>query len=338
VDAAGDAGAVSLVAYTAGGSPQIAYQYSHTSNDGLGGKTSLKYAARSQSAWATAIVDSSAGGPAALLANPISGGPEIGYDCLRLAAANGSSWSTQVIVSRNCSDRVSLAYDTTGILWATYSDVKTHKLVVGRRIGSGWTFETLSLLASYKSLAIMPDGLPAIAFENRAGALVYVKRQSTGAWVATTVEQTANSGYSFISFPTLLVDTDGTPTVAYWGGAVRMARLIGGLWTTETARARVVGESLGALSFAFAAGEPVLVFAAGHLAPNGTISSTAVTAMRKSLTTGTWAASSIDVVPTYVTGTSVAYDPVHGVVGVTYGPRDVADLRFAEGPPAVIGQ
>ena len=41
-----------------------------------------------------------------------------------------------------------------------------NKLVLGKRTGTMWSFQTVNQLASYRSMAIAPDGQPSIAFEN----------------------------------------------------------------------------------------------------------------------------------------------------------------------------
>ena len=336
VDAAGDVGSSSILQYAANGAVRIAY---NTYRSGLGGslhpKTALKYAERAPAgSWSVATVDGSVGYPAALLENPANGRPQIGYDCARLASYSGTAWSTQAIVSRGCGsrDQVSFAYDGSGDLWVTYSDGK-RQLVVGKRTANAWAFETLPHVATYKSLAIMSDDRPAVAFGNDVNALMFAKRQPDGSWAFTTVEQTANSGYSFVASPKLILDANGTPTIGYWGGAIRLARLVSGQWIVETARARVPGESVTGIWTTFANGEPVMSFTAFFSGVGTTIY-----VLRKSLT-GDWGSSSVDVLPaSNVTTTSVAYDATRGVVGVSYGPRDVNDLKFAEGPPAAIGQ
>ena len=335
VDATSDTGSASRTAYAADGTLLIAYNQTLTTSGKNAQKHALRYATRSTSgAWTTQTIDSSVGEPSTLVLNPVTGRPAIGYGCLKLAEFTGTAWSLQTVVAeRACGDwGTTIAFDPSGSLFAAYSDVKSKKLVFGQRTGSAWSFQTFNQLASYKSLAVGPDGQPSIAFENYGAALMFGRRNSSGAWQFTTVDTVASGGASFISHVNLAYDETGAAAIAYHNGpTVRYARLEAGAsaWTIDVAHASPAPNwYLTAVSLTHANGEPVITFQQ-H---NQSTSRYELLVTRKS-SSGWVPLSSVEsfALSDTLLHLSAAYDSLHGLVGVSYGSRAVQQLRFAEG-------
>ncbi len=257
---------------------------------------------------------------------------------MKLAEFTGTAWNVQTVVSNNgCAWGSAFAFDLGGAGYVAYSDAKK-KLVVGQRTGAAWSFQAFSQLASYMSMAIAPDGHPSVAFENYGDGLMFGHRSPGGTWQFTTVDTTPTTGDA-ITFVNLAYDDSGAATIAYRNGpTVRYARLEQGasVWSIDVAHASPAANwYLSTVSLTFANSEPVIAFQQ-HNQSTGRYE---LLVTRKS--SGGWVpASTVEsfALSDVLISTSAAYDSVHGLVGITFGPGQVRHLRFAEGPADVVGQ
>ena len=334
VDAAGDVGSLNHSIYGPDGAVHVAYT-ANIQLQGLKYKTALKYARRNNAGtWTTQIVDGSVGGAQGMLINPVTGQPAIGYGCLKFAEWIGTAWSLQTVV-KDCGDSAAtFAFDPAGTVFAAYSDKRTWRLNVGKRTGSTWSFQMLLPEASYMSMAVAADGFPAIAFENRANALVYGHQQPGGSWQFTTVD----TATTLIARVTLRFTDTGSPAIAYRvDNSIRLGtqNALTGAWSVETIHTLPPGNTIDGVSLAFATGEPVVTFGA---TPDSTRVLT-FTAARRVTGSASWSLASLEIMPGAMLMSARAdYNPGTGLIGVSYGPRGSSwnDLKFAEGPPGVI--
>ena len=339
VDAAGELSSLSRLAYTPDGSPLIAYSPWVKPSKGLqGGTQSLRVATRAASGtWTMQTIDAKEGGPSALRINPVTGRPGISYACQKLAEFNGTTWAIQTVVARGCDGGGTFAYDQSGRAFAAYTDTKK-KLVLGERVGSTWNFQTSSQLASsYKSMAVGPDGQPAIAFENFGTALMFGRREPGGIWQFTLVDPELPVPSGYISYVELVFDEAGVATVAYHNSkTIRYARedRASGTWTVENVWIDPESDAfLGAVSLVHAGGEPVVVFQRSYSAQPGEL-------LVSRRIGGQWTAPS----PVESFGSAaipLMSSAVHdgtGLIGISYVRRGstTTALRFAEGPASAL--
>lgn len=330
VDTSGDVASMSRLTYSADGSPMIAYTQI-VKTKGLSLVTALKFATRSASGtWSATTLDSSVGGPSAIRVNPVTGYPAISYGCVKLAERTSTGWQLQSVAAPRECGGTTFAFDQSGIPHVAYSDTKTKRVAVGARAGNSWSFQTLTVQACYMSLDVGPDGLPALAVEDMVSrGLVYVNKTVGGTWQYTTVDPVAPATNSSITHVTLRFDAAGVPTVAYRNGpSVRFARRdpATGLWGVEIVHAIRYPSTV---SMDDAGGEPVVAF---H-----DIEAKQMLISRRDAGLAAWQTSVIGPSDVFSAG-GTGYDAVHDLVGTSYGPRDISDLLFAEGPRLAVGQ
>jgi hypothetical protein len=336
VDSAGDVGVINHFVYGSDGAAHVAYT-ANIQLRGLKYATALKYARRDlNGTWTTQVVDSSLGGAHAMLINPVTGRPAIGYGCVSFAEFTGAAWTRQTVVKDCGNGTPSFVFDAAGTLHAAYGAKHTNRLVVGTRTGTSWSFQTLAPLVGWMSMAIAPDGLPSVAFDDRADGLVYGHQQPGGAWQFTKIDTAS----SLVARITLEFAPDGAATIASRiDDHVRVARQdpSSGAWAIETVYTPSSSVTdIAGLSLTFASGQPIVTF--GTMTQPANIG-TLFAARRDA--TGGWTRSSIEILggSSVFQWSSVDYNPATGLLGVSYGPRGTSwnDLRFAEGSPDLIG-
>jgi hypothetical protein len=123
------------------------------------------------------------------------------------------------------------------------------------------TVDSAGRVGEMSSLALDPSGYPHITYMNFIGEgnrdLKYARRLPSGAWSIETVDAPGDVGY----FPSIAVDSDGRPHIAYYdffNGYLKYARkLPSGGWSIETADSDSGGNVGGYTSIALdSAGNP----------------------------------------------------------------------------------
>ena len=158
---------------------------------------------------------------------------------------------------------------------------------------------------------------------------MYASKTAAGTWQYVTIDPVVPGTNTFVSHVALRFDPSGAPTIAYRNGPfVRFARREpgSGVWTVETVYSSL---HLTAVSLDHANGEPIIAFLNDETHE--------LLAARRDSGLGLWRTSTV-AQSAILIATGIAYDANHDLVGISYGPRDVSDLLFAEGARLAIGQ
>ena len=159
---------------------------------------------------------------------------------IRFAEFNGTDWDVRDVnnSSGGWGNVDMLHYDLEGNPIISFWDINTRSVKFSRRVGEVWKTETVvgnDANIEWKiSMAIMPDGHPAIAYAELVNANIsHLKyAYSNGIdWFFQTVDASSD----FIS-PSLAFGLDGYPRIAYANeatGALNFAKYDGGKWKTE---------------------------------------------------------------------------------------------------------
>ncbi len=169
---------------------------------------------------------------------------------IKLATSSGAActtWGTTTIDAAGTGGKTSLAYDPAGFAWISYYDQASQDLNVARQVsaggsgcsdgGSTWScvgVDTANTVGSYNSIAIGPDGDPAVAYHYvNSSDVRYAEFVgsggagcASGAWTCTTVKTTDVVG----GFVDLAFSPSGQPWISYRNDTtddVEVARFVG---------------------------------------------------------------------------------------------------------------
>lgn len=206
----------------------------------------LKYTRKVGGAWTTETADGSAGDAGAYgsIAIDAAGNPHITYfdgqnGNLKYARKLAGVWTLETadasasVVGLN----TSLVLDSSGYPIVSYHDESTAQLRYARRFSTFWAVQGLDNAntgsGNTTSLAVDAQGNSHIAYVSAFGELRHI-HDTGGAWTIETVVAPLQG----VSHPSLVIDNEGNPRIAYAGGdsgyELFYARNIGGTWLIES--------------------------------------------------------------------------------------------------------
>src|SRR5437762_2698295 len=118
-----------------------------------------------------------------------------------------------------------------------YYDLSNHDLKYASTTDNvTWTIEVVDCLGDGvgsvgwgSSIALDKNGFVHISYNDNAANTLRYATNSSGLWVATTVDNSGN-----VAVPTsIAIDSLNQPHIAYLGGGLKYAHKVGGAWMTE---------------------------------------------------------------------------------------------------------
>ncbi len=225
---------------------------------------------------ATVAAGTNAGWSSSIAVNA-SGEPQIGnYDGaleqLIYASPSGASWSVEIVdQARSAPQYCSVATDPSGVVHATWVDVRQQHLTYAQQIETGWDVTVLDdgVMGS-TSLKLASNGDPAVAYYSGASNALrfaaFVKTGLLGKWNVETVDTGGGQSCS------LALDGDNMPWISYVaGGNLKCAYKDAKGWhlftldnagtISDLGTSLALGPS-GAPSIAYASGDPGVLMCA----------------------------------------------------------------------------
>lgn len=147
------------------------------------------------------------------------------------------------------SGSMSIVLDITGRPHVAYTEASRGELRYGILEGATWNIQSIPMKDwAYGSISLVLDsvGLPHISYFDAQQGKVKYARFNGVLWTVLEVGRSHFEGYS-----SLAMDPEGTPHIAYvsLNGDLRLARLTGASWTSETVDAQVVTARYPSLAF-----------------------------------------------------------------------------------------
>ena len=308
VDAAGDVGFSSSLAFGPDGQPAISYHETFDYEDE--DIHSLKFARFSGSAWAATTLHSDIGqwvGNTSLAFGP-NGQPAISYffffgnGIFLTGPSSGSEYGSK--------EYSSLAFGPGGQPAFSFLD-SSRRLNLSRFDGNAWAstmVDTSATVDGEHALAFGPDGHPGIAYIGD-GDLKFARFNGSN-WTSSVVDS-AGTAYSSLAF-----GPNGQPAISYYDGTngdLKFARFDGTMWIVSTVDSAGNVGSYSSLAFG-PDGQPAIAYIGGGDLKFARFNGS------------NWTSSVVD--PAGTADSSLAFGP-DGQPAISYYDGTTGDLKFA---------
>lgn len=202
--------------------------------------------------------------------------PQIGFakpnspsDTVSIGRWDGSAWQVEEIGVFG--DEPSLVFDPLGQLAVSYHDAVNDTLGIARFDGLVWQFETVDPTPGSgwsSTLAFNSAGHPVIAY--LTGSVAKVASWDGMTWAIETVATGVGVRAFVYGGLASVLDRDDRPVLAFFdeaGFSLRVARWLGGAWTSTLVDAGAWGYSPPSLRLAPGTRWPVIAYSYGSLGP-----------------------------------------------------------------------